>query len=360
MRTGQIWAGDVEGIPVRVEYTRHFVSRFEKDEPGRPAVSSLMAEDEILDIIHDGLPWITNDWRKVWDFSGVITSESTDLNMSFVTETDERGLKVIMKNMMIKSRYMAKPEDYVFAVAGSVLGLGISGNCYEKIVSDKNIQKSGRAKPGKLGATSRSETWERCGNSPFFRKGEDTFDASLVSPVDLVWISTNYEKEGPPGYVYTLYRGVPEIDLKLAKKGASSIVERKAISSVLSNLEQWKDILETALQGGASRAQLISYFGRFPADRRDAVLEGVQALIYGWEDVGLENAQQAIFKGEYPTGLMGKGVAISRLAIQRDSPAHERQAEIEGFSMVSAHSVVDENLESAYWQALQDFGVLEC
>lgn len=131
MRTGPAWAGTIGDIPVRVEYTRHFVDRFEKDEGDRAAVARYMDEPEVLDVILDALPNITEKWKTIWDHSGVITSRGRDLNMSFVTDTDHDGLKVVMKNMMLKPVYHAQPQDYVFAVAGTSdpeLGVAIAAH----------------------------------------------------------------------------------------------------------------------------------------------------------------------------------------------------------------------------------------
>lgn len=119
MKTGRIWTGEIEDIPVRVEYTRHFIERFLEDEGDRPAVARHLSEDEILKAILDALPGITKQWRTIWDHSGVITSKGRDLNMSFVTQTDHEGMKLVMKNMMLKPVYHARAEDYVFAVAGT-------------------------------------------------------------------------------------------------------------------------------------------------------------------------------------------------------------------------------------------------
>lgn len=131
MKTGRVWAGDIEGIPVQVVYTRHFLDRFQKDEGDRPAVSRYVDEPEILEVILDALPGITDTWRSSWDHSGVITSKGLDLNMSFITETDQDGMKVVMKNMMLKHAYQAHSEDYVFAVAGTKdpeLGIAVASH----------------------------------------------------------------------------------------------------------------------------------------------------------------------------------------------------------------------------------------
>lgn len=144
MKTGRIWSGDIEGIPVQVVYTRHFIDRFERDEGDRPAVSRYVDEPEILEVILDALPRITDTWRSIWDHSGVITSEGRDLNMSFITETDQDGMTVVMKNMMLKHAYQAHSEDYVFAVAGTKdpeLGIAVASHL---------ASMNGRLKPGRI------------------------------------------------------------------------------------------------------------------------------------------------------------------------------------------------------------------
>lgn len=126
MKTGRVWAGTIGDIPVQVVYTRHFGDRFERDEGDRPAVSMYVDEPEILEVILDALPGITDTWRSSWDHSGVITSKGRDLNMSYLTETDQDGMKVVMKNMMLKHAYQPHSEDYVFSVAGMEMGDGSS------------------------------------------------------------------------------------------------------------------------------------------------------------------------------------------------------------------------------------------
>jgi hypothetical protein len=123
MRAGQVWKGDVDGIPVRVAFTRHFIDRFERDEPGRPAGGRSLEPQEVWEVIETAIPDITKTWKEQWDHSGVITSRGLGLNMSFVTETDNEGLTIVMKNLMLKpSLYAAFPGDRVFAVAGSSMG----------------------------------------------------------------------------------------------------------------------------------------------------------------------------------------------------------------------------------------------
>lgn len=119
MKTGRAWTGTILDIPVRVEYTKHFADRFGTDEGDRPAVDRYMDEPEVLKVIVDALPEIVSNWKKTWDHSGVITSRGRGLNMSFVTDTDHDGMKLVMKNMMLKPSYHAHPKDYVFAVAGT-------------------------------------------------------------------------------------------------------------------------------------------------------------------------------------------------------------------------------------------------
>lgn len=144
MKTGQVWSGMVGDVPVRIVYTRHFIDRFEKDEGDRPAVSRYFSDEEILNVILDAAQWILDQWLRVWDFSGVVTSHARDLNMSFQTETEKEGLTIVMKNMMIKPVYHVRPEDYVFAVAG------IQDPTLSAAVADHMASLSGRCPRGKI------------------------------------------------------------------------------------------------------------------------------------------------------------------------------------------------------------------
>lgn len=204
------------------------------------------------------------------------------------------------------------------------------------------------------------QQYHRCGNSAFFGDGWNSLHASLVNPVDLVWITTSAD-EKPPEAIFLLYRRVPEIDIQIAKEGAPGLFgTKKALKAMLSSLQGWKDIRETALQEGASRTELTAYFSRLSTDRRNKILEGVQSLINGWQDRGFALAIEEVLKRQAPGELMRDAQEARRLAIARGSSVHEEQADAEEFQMVTMPSVVEDNLETAFWKALEDFGVLEC
>lgn len=123
MRTGPVLTAVIDNIPVQVIYTRHFIDRYERDEPGRPAGSNYFNEDEIRAIIEEAVPAITANWKAVWDFQGLIRSQR-DLNMTFKTTTEADGLHVIMKNMMMKREYLTSPTDVVLEVGdGAAAGI---------------------------------------------------------------------------------------------------------------------------------------------------------------------------------------------------------------------------------------------
>jgi hypothetical protein len=119
MAEGRVWRGVIHEVPVDLVYTRHFLDRFYKGEPGRPAVADILDEEEVLQAIEDALSDITAQWMSIWDFQGVIKVPKRGLNMSFITDTTDQGMTIIMKNMMLKRDYAVPLSDYEFRVAGS-------------------------------------------------------------------------------------------------------------------------------------------------------------------------------------------------------------------------------------------------
>lgn len=121
MEPGKAWEGQIYDIPVEIDYTDHFILRYEKDQPGRPGVIHLVDERKILDIIHEAIPDIAEASMEHGVIEGIITSQSSNLNMSFVTRIEDEILHIVMKNMMILERgetYSRYSEDIVFQVAG--------------------------------------------------------------------------------------------------------------------------------------------------------------------------------------------------------------------------------------------------
>lgn len=102
---------------VAVFYTKEFVRRCERDEPGRPAVCKLVAEAAIRRKIEEALPIIVQYFEGDPGFEGIIKSASLKLNMSFATVSTRTGIMVRMKNAMVKVGYVATSlSDYEIRV----------------------------------------------------------------------------------------------------------------------------------------------------------------------------------------------------------------------------------------------------
>lgn len=97
-----------DGTRYRVMYRKHFVDRFELDEPDHPAVKRRISEDTIRVKIEEAIPKI-DDVVYGKETRGVIASESQRFAMLFhVIETDH-GYELNMFNM--SNRVDFKPKS---------------------------------------------------------------------------------------------------------------------------------------------------------------------------------------------------------------------------------------------------------
>lgn len=121
MEPGKAWEGQIYDILVQIDYTDHFIDRYEKPRTGRPRVSGFLDESEVLDTILEAVPEIGEKVVQYGAIEGVITSQSLGLNMSFLTREEGDVLHIVMKNMMLtglSERYTPYAEDILFQVAG--------------------------------------------------------------------------------------------------------------------------------------------------------------------------------------------------------------------------------------------------
>lgn len=117
MNPGKQFQEEVDGNVYSVVYTKHFVERYELDEPGRPAARKMIDEPTIALKIREALPAIDEIADYDTPFSGVIQSRSKKLNMSFSVSETANGFQLTMMNMMQKIGYTPKSvKDYVVQV----------------------------------------------------------------------------------------------------------------------------------------------------------------------------------------------------------------------------------------------------
>lgn len=176
MDPGPAWSGQIYDIPVEVDYTKHFVDRFEKGQPGRPAVARFVEEEEVLDTIQDAIPEIAESWVQEGDLQGVITSRSQGLNMSFLTQEEDGALHVIMKNMMLKKpleRYRPFAGDLQFQVAGKDRELATA-------VTDHIAGLSGAIRPGHYRSPEAVFQVDLRGGKPRISNASWIFDTRII------------------------------------------------------------------------------------------------------------------------------------------------------------------------------------
>ena len=140
MNPGKQFSEEVDGNVYSVVYTKHFVERFELDEPGRPAVGKTTDEHVVAAKIREALPAVDEIADYDVPFSGVIQSRSKKLNMSFSVSETAGGFQVTMMNMMQKVGYTPKSvKDYVIQVNPGMtvrFSRGISRPLQEAVLDD--------------------------------------------------------------------------------------------------------------------------------------------------------------------------------------------------------------------------------
>lgn len=177
MDAGITWSGPIADASVEVEYSPHFVDRFEREEPGRPAPTEYMDEGEIFAAIQEALPDIAQRVRGEGSFQGVITSRAYGLNMSFVAfPQGAAGVRVVMKNMMLKAPfqpYRPYPGDVLFQVAGGDAELATA-------VAD-HVALAGAIRPGRFESPEAIYEVVLSGTRPQISKATWLFDTHIFA-----------------------------------------------------------------------------------------------------------------------------------------------------------------------------------
>lgn len=103
--------------PVDVNFPPHFIKRYEKDEPNRPAVVRVASEARMGQMILEALPKIVALTTDEGGFRGTIRSKSLYVNLGFASGIDSRRkVSLIMLTAMTNKNFVPPKGDRLIEV----------------------------------------------------------------------------------------------------------------------------------------------------------------------------------------------------------------------------------------------------
>jgi len=181
--------------------------------------------------------------------------------------------------------------------------------------------------------------WERCGNTPFYRKSEGR-ETLFANPLNWSQVSVGAEKEGEwQGIAKVEYKKAPRYDWEVLKKGVAQKTMSEDRRDVLRATHEWFVDWLKAKESSMSTREFIRAFKTLPDEERNFILEGVTALVTG-----------------YGTAITGSVV----IAVERDSPAYRDINDLRQLFDYAQRFYVESSIAAAVDEALGHFGIYEC
>jgi len=189
-------------------------------------------------------------------------------------------------------------------------------------------------------------TWERCGNTPFYRRAVGgPLSWYFSDPFHWAHVSVAPSRDGD--HVTVLFRLAPRFDRAALGRGVRQVYGGSN-ELVQEAAEEWARDLARAKEAGAGLQALRRLLERGPEAARAAVLDGVGALAAGFEDMD--------FRSGVPSGMASRLF----LALKHGSPAEARAMEIQRSLPGLERTFVAKDLGKAVDLALAEVGILEC
>jgi hypothetical protein len=182
-------------------------------------------------------------------------------------------------------------------------------------------------------------TWQRCGNTPYYRNvgKRVTF---YVNPFNWSQVMVAHEHEGEWGGIATLvYKKAPRYDWDQLKRGVAKTIPPDDRQNVLVFSHEWFIDRMKVNERSAPTAEMINLFKKAPVHAKDAALEGVKALIAGYgNDID----------------------PVTVVAIEKNSRAYEDLADLREVFDHAEKFYISSSLQQATDDALAHFGIYEC
>lgn len=182
--------------------------------------------------------------------------------------------------------------------------------------------------------------WERCGNTPYYRKtgSSNTF---YVNPFNYSQVLVGAERTGEwDGIATVVYKKAPRYDpWDAVKKGVSKTISPDHQQTVLRATHEWFMDHMKIREAGLPGTELLKLFKAAPKEAQALVLEGISALIVGY----------------------GKGIeALTVIAIEKNSSAYNDLADLREVFDYAKKFYISSSLNQAIDDALAHFGIYEC
>jgi hypothetical protein len=198
-------------------------------------------------------------------------------------------------------------------------------------------------------------SWERCGNTPYYRRpsGEGWFYAN---PFNWSQVVVSVENTGLwAGSSMVIYRKAPEYDWDLLNNGSFFFGGgHQQQMEHLRSTHEWANDLSHAKQSRLSPAELRKLFEGIPEEDRARILEGVGALLWGYEKAEMQAAGGA---GDLGTGAGPEEVAM--MAVGVGTAAFRNLDDLKN-SFPDEEFILADTLELATEEALGNVGIHEC
>jgi hypothetical protein len=190
-------------------------------------------------------------------------------------------------------------------------------------------------------------SWERCGNTPFYRKEGGQGGGFYTNPFNWTQISVSVEGNG---FASVLYRKAPRYDWDILKNAIHFITETKDEQTrYLRSTHGWAVDLQRAKELNVKQPELRKMFEEAPKEAREEVLESVTALLNGYDDQALVNFTRS-----------RADPSITLVVVEKGSPAHANLAEIKRDYDFAKGFIVADTLAQGIEEALGTLGIHEC
>lgn len=199
-----------------------------------------------------------------------------------------------------------------------------------------------------------TESWTRCGNTDYWRRqyGLPPLPEAWFYADPFTWSYIHCWPQDPrggnAGLTAVIYQKAPRYDWDAMKEGVKLIEDDPdERQRVLRATHEWANDMLKAKHRGLSKPELKRLWNA-PAEIQGYALEGVRALLTGFEHIALQVNK--------PT----PATSSSTLVIVRGSAADARMDQIvEEFHDLKRVILTDEP-EKGFDEALGDYGILEC
>jgi hypothetical protein len=190
-------------------------------------------------------------------------------------------------------------------------------------------------------------SWERCGNTPFYRKEGEQGGGFYTNPFNWTQISVSVEGNG---FASVLYRKAPRYDWDILKSAIHAVAgDKEQRSRHLRSTHGWAVDLQRAKELNVKQPELRKMFEEAPKEAREEVLESVTALLNGYDDQALVAMTKSLSES-----------SITLVVVEKGSPAHANLAEIKRDYDFAKGFIVADTLAQGIEEALGTLGIYEC